>query len=154
MLEVTELTTAKSHILGLAKFFEQSGQGVPVPYRLLATHGVEMAPPVNPYPNPGKAGECFYNAYQRMSMHRGLRYCEGYAIPGDTGVALEHAWLVDEGGNAVDPTWCHGTSYFGMIFPKTKVFKVAVLTGHYGILPNLYMLKMSPDEVVAFLSSK
>lgn len=147
-----KLTTAKSHILGLVKLFEQSDQGVPVPYQLLATHGVEMAPPANPYPNPGEAGKCFYNAYHRMG--RDLQYCEGYAIPGNTGVALEHAWLVDERGNVVDPTWCNGTSYFGMIFSTTKVHEISVLTEHYGILPNLYALKMRPDEIFSFLSNK
>ncbi len=74
----------------------------------------------------GIAKQCFANS-QRIVMRSfaktgmgGIRYAEGYACSGKLSVSLpiHHAWIVDENGQVIDPTWeCPETSvYFGVTF--------------------------------------
>ena len=59
----------------------------------------------------GAMGHCFRNA--RVLAHRSggsggsgdpYTYCEGYALPPDTGLVYEHAWVIDQAGRVIDPT--------------------------------------------------
>ena len=64
-------------------------------------------------------GQCFTNAFwQVITDSKTWRYAEGYAISGrGILVPVHHAWLLDEQGRVVDPTWePPGVAYFGVMF--------------------------------------
>lgn len=68
----------------------------------------------------GEAKQCFYNCAMVVLIHEsGFDYCEGFATHSQTGVPVEHAWLVcRETGDVVDPTWeDEGAQFFGVRIP-------------------------------------
>jgi hypothetical protein len=69
---------------------------------------------------------CFDNAYRVVTdarhRRRDLRYVEGIAL---SVIPVHHAWVVDEAGTVIDPTWpTPGGSYFGVPFLRSTVFAV------------------------------
>lgn len=89
----------------------------------------------------GEPNQCFANCQQYVACEgfmKGckLRYCEGWV---DTGgpFLLYHAWLVDDEGNAYDPTL--GTkyadcAYYGVEFDTGYIRKTAAKTGMWHCL--------------------
>lgn len=67
--------------------------------------------------DPGAPSACYGNAIV-YAVVRGWRYVEGFAYqPGDE--PRQHAWLLDERGLLVDPTWplaSPWTAYLGVVF--------------------------------------
>jgi hypothetical protein len=67
--------------------------------------------------NPDRAftdwAQCFWNSYQLVeSDPERFTYCEGYALRAtSTGVAIHHAWVLDELGQVVDTTWARGKAH-------------------------------------------
>jgi hypothetical protein len=56
-------------------------------------------------------------------------------------LAIAHAWLVNDAGEVVDPTWrdkAPGATYFGVVFDSEYVFEVGKITENYGILETNY----------------
>lgn len=127
----------------------------PVAFGFLRQHGQQM--PLSPlnarYKQRGKLGQCYVNS-ARASLYSGLWYCEGYAVPGNCGIPLAHAWLCDEQGRAIDPTWRDGTDYFGVPFTEQFRDEFNLRTGYHGILCNLFLVRsMPPHQLLEYLSS-
>lgn len=72
-----------------------------------------------------------------------MYYCEGYGMQSDISLAFAHAWLLNEAGEVIDPTWSDLTTsekfvYYGLVFNRDFVFNTAIQTNVYGILENDY----------------
>ncbi|BAZ47091.1 hypothetical protein NIES4102_41370 (plasmid) [Chondrocystis sp. NIES-4102] len=80
--------------------------------------GVEMS--FSPLPEDIKLGfqkGCYYNSFRVLVDNPDLIYCEGYALQSDLSLPLIHAWLVNEDGQIIDPTWNNcNTVYLGIPF--------------------------------------
>lgn len=73
----------------------------------------------------GMPGNCFGNAAHYVVMHDGFHYCEGYATSHKLPLPIPHAWVVDDDGHAVDPTWRYAegeASYFGVPLLRDAVW--------------------------------
>ena len=101
---------------------------------LLLEHGQEWTPArnqddglplVKTWPK-----QCFDNAYRMARASRGrLQYAEGYAV---SIIPVEHAWLINEAGEVIDPTWHRhgngiGREYFGVTIPLERVKEIRSL---------------------------
>jgi hypothetical protein len=91
----------------------------------------------------GKPQECHKNAFDTVMMcpQPELYYCEGFGTYTEARMPIYHAWLVNERGEIIDPTWHKPESfiepaYIGVVFDREFVRTVAVETGSYGILEN------------------
>ncbi len=68
--------------------------------------------------------------------------CERFATPDNPSLAISHAWLIDDRGRVIDPTWddfLTGCTYFGVVFNYEYVVEVATKTGHYGVLGSDFL---------------
>jgi len=90
-----------------------------------------------------EAGLCFMNATLMAIDNSKLKYVEGYACV--HGVALQHAWVVDENGFIIDPTWSETnpekrihSDYFGVEFSTRYLKRATLLNGYYGLLDPYY----------------
>jgi hypothetical protein len=54
---------------------------------------------------------------------------------------MSHAWLIDEKGRIIDPTWEDGAAYYGVIIPRDAMWEILARTEVWGILDNLWMNK-------------
>lgn len=66
---------------------------------------------------------CYRNALRvALKYHPEYRYAEGLAwLPG-LGIAVHHAWVVDDAGNAIDPTWrVPADRYHGVAFDMAEL---------------------------------
>lgn len=77
---------------------------------------------------------CFRNAANGAARNPDLHYVEGYAYAGEIPIPLHHAWLIDNDGDVIDPTWPNGHDYFGAIIPEATIRKVQLKTGVFGVL--------------------
>lgn len=91
----------------------------------------------------GEPRECHKNALDMLMKYPKpeLYYCEGFATYAGAIMPVYHAWLVNDRGEIIDPTWCKPASfiepaYIGVVFDRNFVRTVAVETGMYGILEN------------------
>lgn len=94
-------------------------------------------------PLSGTRGECYKNCFQILSrvFNSDLYYCEGFATHQGLGLVVAHAWLVNDRGEVIDPTWREPQSfvnpiYFGVVFDWEFVMEVAAKTEMYGVLEN------------------
>ena len=94
-------------------------------------------------PLSGNSGECYKNCFQILSraFNSNLYYCEGFATYEGIGLIVAHAWLVNDRGEVIDPTWRDPQSfinpiYFGVVFDWEFVMAVAAKTEVYGVLDN------------------
>lgn len=126
--------------------------GVPVEYRVLQAHGQKMEPKAHPLTGTMDLGWCYHNAYKAMADTQ-MRYCEGYAMTSGLMMPMAHGWLVDTDGRVVDPTWKDGCDYFGVVFDTMFLLKTVAKTKRLGILGNLYVLKMRPDDCEAYINN-
>lgn len=87
---------------------------------------------------PTEVNECFRNALMlAWGSYKRFTYCEGYGFAGV--LPTMHAWVTDESGLAIDPTWsfCDGSQeYYGIEFPLEFVKETTARTGYYGLLGN------------------
>jgi len=127
------------------------GNDTPLEHRVLSAHGVDMTPKKHPKRGTMTVGECYANAYALASNETPYRYCEGYATSKKLGIALAHAWVIDQDLKVIDPTWVDGDQYFGVVFRPLFVYKTVARTRHYGIFGNLYRLRMTPDSCESYL---
>lgn len=90
----------------------------------------------------GEARACYKNCYDLIGKHKNWHYSEGYATHTDLPLAVAHAWLVDERGAVIDPTWTdlknEEMAYFGVVFTRAFVRKMALKMKVYGILEEDY----------------
>ena len=66
---------------------------------------------------------CYSNCLRIATRDSGYQYVEGYGM---SVIPIEHAWLVNENGEVIDPTWVltgehFTTDYFGVRVPINKV---------------------------------
>ncbi len=109
--------------------FRQKTGGPPAGWKYATMEGLvlDVGREYTPRPLPddvqlGTVKECFQNATELAMSREGLTYVEGYATSGTTGIAVHHAWVVDEDGNVIDNTWRNidtgessvGTAYIGI----------------------------------------
>lgn len=148
-------SSLEAYIRTVADYFKQvsSNQG-PISYRLLKEYGQSFPISIgkSPLAGKGKMKQCFMNSYRLMDG-LGLTYCEGFATSAALGIALEHAWLINESGFVVDPTWKDGREYFGVAFDTQGVYELTNLTGVYGLLGSTYLMKKSPEDCYNLLVS-
>lgn len=66
----------------------------------------------------GPKRNCFANALVYAVDSSDVYYVEGYALDGQLGIAMRYAWLVDDRGSVIDPTWDDPaeSDYFGIAF--------------------------------------
>ncbi len=110
--------------------------------RLVLEHGQPFVTKVKS-PFKGERKACFENCLKGLLRYPNLNYCEGFAISDDVDIAVSHAWLVNNDGELIDPTWIgerfKGSAYFGVVFTDDFVREIAQKTKCYGILDNDYM---------------
>ncbi|MUG92851.1 hypothetical protein F7734_10475 [Scytonema sp. UIC 10036] len=107
-------------------------------------YGIFMEPRVAPEELKGAPSHCYYNCQQiiRKKKYKNLTYVEGYAIAPEVSFPINHAWLVDSDGYAVDPTWREtGLLYFGIPLDNSWVksflkarrrnYDLSIFTGNY-----------------------
>lgn len=138
------MNASEQYVKSLADALPKSA----IAFDILNRFGRVYEPKVTDLTGSMELGMCYRNSLNAMDSRQ--FYCEGYAVaPGL--FPMEHAWIVDIDGKAIDPTWSHGTDYFGVKFKNTFVNDFALRTGRYGIFSNLYLLRMSVEEVINFL---
>ncbi|MEB3219955.1 MAG: hypothetical protein VKN72_27500 [Nostocales cyanobacterium 94392] len=111
-------------------------------YRLVLDHGKPYCDRITPSPFRGKVKQCYKNCFEPLWKRKDWYYCEGYAIDDDLNLAIAHAWLINDAGQVIDPTWrdnISGAVYFGVAFENEYVFEIAKITKCYGILENDYL---------------
>ena len=71
-----------------------------------------------------KPKRCFDNAFRIALKNASLKYCEGFAC---SIIPVEHAWLVDQDGSVIDPTWWRlqprPQHYFGVVIQTASVLR-------------------------------
>lgn len=130
---------------GQMEYFEQNYPKNPCKYKsteaLVLAYGIPFTKQAKSKLR-GEANACYQNCYQLVGQHKNLHYCEGYATSKDLDMALPHAWLVDDMGAVVEPTWNHlgleDVAYFGLVFTRSFLRKMALQTEVYGILEEDY----------------
>ena len=94
-------------------------------------------------PFKGKSKSCFKNCLEALLRYPQLNYYEGFATGDDIPIVVSHAWLVNNQGVVIDPTWVgkqfKGNTYFGVAFNSDFVVEIAQNTRCYGVLDNDYM---------------
>ena len=109
-------------------------------YRLVLEYGKPFTNRIVPSPFRGQPQVCYKNCFDLLRK-QGYHYTEGYAIDDQLNLAIAHAWLVNNAGEVVDPTWtdnARGATYFGVVFDSEYVFEVGKITKNYGILETNY----------------
>ncbi|MGB3541045.1 MAG: hypothetical protein WBA42_23080 [Mesorhizobium sp.] len=95
------------------------------------------------------ARQCFANATKVLISRIGasgeeIHYAEGYAIDREISVPIQHAWLVDKEGLAIDPTGTDSSAhfYFGITFRTQFVLQMLDhANGTCGLLVNLPLMR-------------
>jgi hypothetical protein len=115
-------------------------------YELVRSCGTLRQQPIlvpdDPYYDALEVGQCYYNAFV-ASADQGLQYVEGFAQTKTSPFLLSHAWLEDEDGTIIDPTWAHlglpvesPIIYFGVKFSADFILERADVTGYCAILAS------------------
>jgi hypothetical protein len=94
-----------------------------------------------PFPDHLRKGvvkECFKNAAE-LALETGWTYCEGYAL--GTIIPVIHAWVIDDEGNVIDPTWepngIECREYYGVEIPTDFLLKTILRREKYGVIDNM-----------------
>jgi hypothetical protein len=80
----------------------------------------------------GKKKECFRNA-MLLAIEKNWTYCEGYAL---AVIPTHHAWVLDDDGDVIDPTWDEGVDYYGVEIPMSYALPKVFGRGYYGIIDD------------------
>ncbi len=118
--ETSEIEQFKGYLQDLAAVMQTVGARTDWKYRgfeeLLLECGTVMQP--KPLPKTLKLGQprlCYANCQCLVLKNRSLTYVEGYAMAAGVPLPLQHAWLLDTDGCAIDPTWeTLGSCYLGI----------------------------------------
>lgn len=111
------------------------------PHSLVLKLGRPFTKRIKP-PFEGQIKACYKNCFNALSQYLNLEYCEGFAIDNQLPIAVYHAWLVNEAGEVIDPTWVDEKSktsvYYGIIFNRDYVIEMYEKNKTYSILENYY----------------
>lgn len=90
-----------------------------------------------------KKKQCFKNA-MLLAQERGWTYCEGFA---HAIIPMHHAWVLDDKGNIVDPTWDEPEKcfYAGIPFDTDKAIGLCLKSGVYGLFYTRTFLPFIKD---------
>jgi len=99
-------------------------------------------------------GDCFSNAANGALEYANLTYCEGYAIAGDLGIPMGHAWLIDEEGRTIDSTWENGHSYCGIALQNEDLCAALLATETYGLFDFLWQSGKGADFIRTLLGAE
>lgn len=147
---IPETNISQDYILKMYRHFKGRG-GAPLAYQVLATNGQAFPQRAARQPALGQMGQCYENAYY-LAQTRGLYYVEGVAISRpELPLPLDHAWCVDHDGRVLDPTWEHGSQYYGMAFDMEALQFIYLQTGYHCVLGNLARLRLGVEEVRTLL---
>jgi len=107
---------------------------------LILAYGIPFEERVEPSPLSGEPKSCYKNCYEGLLLHQDWHYCEGFATSENLSLALIHAWLVNDRGEVIDPTWVgrEKTAYFGVVFERKFVGNMLAQARQYAILENDY----------------
>ena len=92
----------------------------------------------------GATKACYANATAYALTHRNLFYSEGYALDPAFPLPFQHAWLVDEIGEVIDPTWKDAEQhvYFGITFrPDFLIEMLKHSEDECGLLANQRLMR-------------
>ena len=102
----------------------------------------------------GVPKRCYANATRLVDGNPGrLTYVEGFAMSGEVGIAVEHAWAVDGAGSVVDTTWPDSDAsprvYVGLPVPDGIRTRLQLETGVHEVLtrqnaPELLAVEWPP----------
>lgn len=103
------------------------------PVSALTLHGRRF-PPAGDDPTwleRGPKRHCFANSAKLASERDDVFYAEGYAFNGEIPIPMQHAWLVDENGCPIDPTWEQSPDhiYFGIVFRTAFITEMMKING-------------------------
>lgn len=117
-------------------------------YRLLGQAGHSR--PVAPELEPGEMRMCYRNAGRLAISDSRYAYCEGYALRKGL-VPVHHAWLLDQDGCVLDPTWPHddANEYFGVALSQRMLLEQTARSGVWGLLTDRLsdvVLRQPPDS--------
>lgn len=134
----------------MRSFFEaqEKAFGANVYTKFMLKYGRVYTPGPGTFTGGGEPKQCFANALHLALSNEDLTYCEGKVFI--YGVAIDHAWCVDDDDNVYDPTLVDGDDgriggYYGMPFITEYVRKAAKKNKHYGVLDYFYAGKTAPD---------
>jgi hypothetical protein len=110
---------------------------------LLLDYGIVFDKSVKPSPIKGEPKLCYKNCADAILSRSDLYYCEGYGIDEDLPIPVYHAWLVNDDGEVIDPTWLtkNKAIYLGVVFNKKYVLKMLTEIREYSIIENDYKVK-------------
>lgn len=97
----------------------------------------------------GQAKQCFLNATAIALVRDDVTYVEGFALDPGIPIPVEHAWLVDDNGHVIDPTWdeSRGHLYYGVPFEKDFVATMMKQSGgECGVLDHRLMRQYARSE--------
>ena len=101
---------------------------------------------------------CYYNCLQILNERPELIYCEGYALADGLVLPVPHAWLINDRGVVIDPTWDTDSAYIGVAFDtnwlkslqdsRTREDCLSVFEGNY--IEDFFLLKEGlPEEAIS-----
>ncbi|MBX5212597.1 hypothetical protein HJB83_33820 [Rhizobium sp. NZLR11] len=69
--------------------------------------------------------------FSSLLVRRDVTYVEGFALDPALPIPVEHAWLVDDIGQVIDPTWDDniGHIYYGVPFERNFVARMMEQSG-------------------------
>lgn len=120
LTETTDIEQFKGYLQDLAAVMKTVGARTDWKYRgfeqLVLECGTIMEPkPLPKNVKPGQPRLCYANCQRLALKNRSLTYVEGYAMAQEVSLPLQHAWLLDTDGYAIDPTWeTPGSCYLGI----------------------------------------
>ena len=123
---------------------ENQGQGV---CAFVLAHGKPWIPAsfeeVSPVQFKGTPKRCFANSQQLLLrlQKKGFdfQYVEGFALSRNVPfLPIHHAWLVDQDGRVLDPTWDESElhQYFGVAFESDFIIQTIRRCGHISVVDN------------------
>ncbi|BDA71816.1 hypothetical protein CAL7716_059820 [Calothrix sp. PCC 7716] len=88
----------------------------------------------------GTPKNCYENCFKIINKYQDLTYCEGYATDDEVSEIFTHAWLINEKGEVVDPTWREPSNpaYFGAAFNRDFVIDFVTKFNEFGVLETDY----------------
>jgi len=101
----------------------------------------------------GTKKECYKNAAHYVLNRQDVSYAEGYAVDVGLPIPIEHAWLIDDAGMVIDPTWPDSSDhlYFGVVFRKSFVSEMMTKASEWsGVLADHLLMRHQLGTSEAF----
>jgi hypothetical protein len=132
--------TLKQHVVIIADMKASVYGRLPGRYTsvedLLVHRGLQFGKPIkSKLQGPMKC--CYSTCHEYARRYRNLTYCEGVAFSERVGsFPIDHAWLLTERGEVIEPTWHDGIAYLGIPFQIDFVTDMMLKQKHFGVFTN------------------